>query len=152
MEGLCNVTATYTPRPQDIQRKWYVIDADGQVLGRLATEVARILRGKHKPIYTPHVDTGDNVIVINAAKVRLTGDKLDKKLYRWHTGYPGGLKSMTYRKFLATRPERVVEKAVRGMLPHNPLGRAMFRKLKVYAGPQHPHAAQQPEVLRLGKD
>jgi large subunit ribosomal protein L13 len=145
------VSSTWVPTPKDITRKWYVVDAEGKVLGRLATEVARVLRGKHKPIYTPFMDTGDHVIVVNAARVRLTGKKLDGKLYRWHTGYPGGLKSMTYRKFLATRPERVIEKAVRGMLPRTPLGRSMFGKLKVYAGPEHPHAAQQPEPLRLGE-
>lgn len=146
------MVATYVPRPGDIERKWYVVDAEGQVLGRLASAIARILRGKHKPMYTPFLDTGDHVIVVNAARVRLTGKKLDKKLYRWHTGYPGGLKSLTYRQFLATRPERVIERAVRGMLPRGPLGRAMGAKLKVYAGPEHPHAAQRPEPLRLGKD
>jgi large subunit ribosomal protein L13 len=146
------VSSTWVPTPADITRTWYVVDADGQVLGRLATEVARVLRGKHKPTYTPFMDTGDHVIVVNAARVRLTGKKLDNKLYRWHTGYPGHLRSMTYRKFLATRPERVIEKAVRGMLPRTPLGRAMLGKLKVYAGPEHPHVAQQPQTLRLGKD
>jgi len=146
------VSTTWVPTPKDITRKWYVVDAKDQVLGRLATQVATVLRGKHKPIYTPFMDTGDHVIVINASEVRLTGKKLDNKLYRWHTGYPGGLKSMTYRKFIATRPERVIEKAVRGMLPRTPLGRAMIGKLKVYAGSEHPHAAQQPEPLRLGKD
>ncbi|HVB09081.1 MAG TPA: 50S ribosomal protein L13 [Bacillota bacterium] len=146
------MSTTWVPTPKDITRKWYVVDAKDQVLGRLATQVATVLRGKHKPIYTPFMDTGDHVIVINASEVRLTGKKLDNKLYRWHTGYPGGLKSMTYRKFIATRPERVIEKAVRGMLPRTPLGRAMIGKLKVYAGSEHPHAAQQPEPLRLGKD
>ncbi len=139
--------ATYMAKPNEIERKWYVIDADGKTLGRLATLVATVLMGKHKPIYTPYVDTGDHVIVINAEKVRLTGDKLDKKIYYRHTGYPRGLRAMTYRKFLATRPERVIEKAVKGMLPKNALGRALYRKLRVYAGPTHPHAAQKPEPL-----
>ncbi len=146
------MSSTWVPTPSDITHNWYVVDADGQVLGRLATEVARVLRGKHKPTFTPFMDTGDNVIVVNAARVRLTGKKLDNKLYRWHTGYPGRLRSMTYRKFIATRPERVIEKAVRGMMPRTPLGRAMLGKLKVYAGPEHPHAAQRPEPLRFGKD
>lgn len=132
-----------------MERKWYVVDAEGKILGRLASQVARVLRGKHKPIFTPHVDTGDHVIVINAAKVRLTGKKLDQKRFWWYTGYPGGLKSMTYRQFIATRPERVIYRAVRGMLPKNRLGRAMLKKLKVYAGPNHPHAAQKPEPLHI---
>jgi len=136
-------------RPQDVERKWYVVDAAGVPLGRLASVVAHILRGKHKPTYTPHVDVGDHVIVINAAKVKLTGRKLDQKQYIRHSGYPGGLKVMSYREFMARSPERVVEKAVRGMLPHNRLGRKMFRKLRVYAGADHPHAAQQPEPLEL---
>lgn len=138
---------TYTARPGDIERKWYVIDAEGVVLGRLATQVATILRGKHKPMYTPSMDTGDNVVVINAAKVALTGKKLDDKLHYWHTGYQDGLKTITYRKFMAKDPAGVVRLAVRGMLPKTPLGRAMIKKLKVYGGPEHPHEAQGPEPL-----
>ncbi|MFZ5898919.1 MAG: 50S ribosomal protein L13 [Bacillota bacterium] len=130
----------------EIERKWYVIDAEGKHLGRLAAEAAAILRGKHKPIFTPHVDTGDHVIVINADKVVLTGDKQDKKIYYRHSGYPGGLKSMTYRTFLARKPEEAVRKAIVGMLPHNKLGAQMAKKLKVYRGPEHPHEAQKPEV------
>lgn len=140
---------TYMAKPHEVEKKWYVIDATDMPLGRLASEVAKILRGKHKPIYTPHVDTGDYVIVINADKVVLTGKKLDKKMYYRHSGYPGGLKAMNYRDFMAKTPDRVVEKAVKGMLPHNSLGRAMGRKLKVYAGSNHPHEAQKPEVLKL---
>ncbi|MBP7868526.1 MAG: 50S ribosomal protein L13, partial [Firmicutes bacterium] len=121
----------------------------GKPLGRLATEVARVLKGKHKPMYTPHIDVGDHVIVINADKVILTGNKLQTKIHYWHTGYPGGIRQMTYGKFLATRPVRVVEKAVKGMLPHTRLGRRMGMKLKVYAGPEHPHAAQKPEPLEI---
>jgi large subunit ribosomal protein L13 len=147
--GGSTLQRTYSAKPADVERKWYVIDADGQVLGRLASQVARVLRGKHKAVYTPHVDTGDHVIVVNASKVRLTGRKLDQKRLWWYTGYPGGLKSMSYRKFLATRPERVIYRAVRGMLPKTPLGRAMLKKLKVYAGPEHPHAAQKPEAMRV---
>ena len=135
---------TYAPKPQDIERRWYVVDADGVVLGRLASEVAQILKGKHKPIYAPHMDTGDFVVVVNADKVALSGSKLqDKRAYR-HSGYPGGIHSVTYSELLAKHPERVVEKAVKGMLPKNSLGRNMLRKLKVYAGPDHPHQAQQP--------
>ncbi len=137
---------TFMAKPEEVQRKWYVIDAEGKVLGRLAAEVARVLRGKHKPTYTPHVDTGDHVIVINAEKVILTGNKLQKKIYYRHSGYPGGLKQMKYDEFLSTRPEKVVEKAVKGMLPHNRLGAKMAKKLKVYCGPEHPHQAQKPEV------
>lgn len=141
---------TYSPRPQDISREWFVVDADGQTLGRLAAKVAAILRGKHKPIFAPHMDTGDHVIVVNAAKIRLTGDKLQqKKLYR-HSGYPGGLKAIPYAKLMAERPSRAVEKAVRGMLPHNRIGRQMIKKLKVYDGPTHPHQAQTPKPLDLG--
>ena len=136
-------------QPDDIVRKWYVVDASGKPLGRLATEVARVLKGKHKPMYTPHIDVGDHVIVINADKVVLTGNKLQTKIHYWHTGYPGGIRQMTYEKFLATRPVRVVEKAVKGMLPHTRLGRRMGMKLKVYAGPEHPHAAQKPEPLEI---
>jgi large subunit ribosomal protein L13 len=139
------VRTTYMAKPREIQRKWYVLDATGKPLGRLATEVARILRGKHKPIYTPHIDTGDHVIVINAEKVVLTGQKLQQKEYIRHTGYPGGLKRIKYEKIMQEKPERAVEKAIKGMLPHNRLGRAMARKLRVYRGPDHKHQAQVPE-------
>ncbi|NPV27027.1 MAG: 50S ribosomal protein L13 [Firmicutes bacterium] len=135
--------------PNNIERKWYVIDATDKTLGRLATEVATLLRGKHKPIYTPHVDTGDHVIVINAEKVRLTGRKLSQKKYVYHTGYPGGLKTIDYQTLLKTKPERAIEAAVRGMIPHNRLGNKMFKKLKVYRGSDHPHQAQKPEVWEL---
>jgi large subunit ribosomal protein L13 len=135
---------TFSPKAADIQRQWHVIDASDVVLGRLASQVAVLLRGKHKPIFAPHLDTGDFVIVVNAAKVALTGTKLtDKRLYR-HSGYPGGISSVTYGELLAKHPERLVETAVRGMLPKNTLGRNTLRKLKVYAGPDHPHQAQQP--------
>lgn len=136
-----------TPKETAIARKWYVVDADGQVLGRLATRVATILRGKHKPTFTPHLDVGDHVVVLNAAKVQLTGRKLRDKRYRWHTGYIGGLRDVPAEQMLRRRPERVIEWAVQGMLPKNRLGRAMFRKLKVYRGSAHPHAAQQPVDL-----
>jgi len=132
-------------KPAEIQRAWYVLDAAGKPLGRLATEAARILRGKHKPIFTPHIDTGDFVIVINAEKTVLTGNKLNQKRLYHHSGYPGGLKSVLYKDLMATRPVLAVEKAVKGMLPHNRLGRATGKKLKVYAGSEHPHAAQQPQ-------
>jgi large subunit ribosomal protein L13 len=138
---------TYSPKQSEIQRRWYVIDAEGMVLGRLCTEAARILRGKHKPVYAPHLDTGDHVIVINADKVVLTAGKADKKLVHRHTGYPGGLRSRTYGELLAARPAEAVQRSIRGMLPKNRLGRQMLRKLKVYAGPVHPHAAQQPVAL-----
>lgn len=141
------ITRSATPR--DIQRRWYVVDAKDQVLGRLASQVATILRGKHKPIFTPHVDTGDFVIVINADKVQLTGNKLDKKVYHRHTGYIGGIKSETAREVLERRPTELVEAAVRRMIRRSPLGRQMMTKLKVYAGEEHPHAAQQPETLQL---
>ncbi len=140
---------TFTAKPEDIQREWFVVDAEGQTLGRLASRIAPILRGKHKPIYTPHMDCGDYVIVINAEKVRVTGRKLDQKIYYRHSGYPGGLKSISLRDQLAKHPERVIEAAVRGMLPKNKLGRRMFKKLKVYAGDSHPHQAQQPKPLKL---
>jgi len=136
---------TFMAKPGEIERKWYVVDAADKTLGRLASEVAAILRGKHKPIYTPHVDTGDHVIVINAEKVRLTGKKLQNKKFVYHTGYPGGLKEIDYRTMLRTKPERVIEIAVKGMIPHNRLGRKMIKKLKVYRGPDHPHQAQKPE-------
>ncbi|MBE3583596.1 MAG: 50S ribosomal protein L13 [Limnochordaceae bacterium] len=138
---------TFMAKPGEVERKWYVIDASDQPLGRLASRVATILRGKNKPEFTPHVDTGDFVIVVNGAKVRLTGRKLDQKRYYRHTGYPGGIKETTARALLAKHPERVIENAVRGMLPDGTLGRAQFRKLKVYAGPNHPHQAQKPQVL-----
>jgi large subunit ribosomal protein L13 len=141
---------TFSPRPRDIERRWYVIDADGVVLGRLATEVAAILRGKHKPIFAPHADTGDHVIVINAKGVRLTGSKQASKMAYRHSGYPGGLTAVGYGRLMAERPAFVVEKAVKGMLPKNRLGRAIARKLAVYPGPEHPHAAQKPEALALG--
>ena len=146
-----NILTTSTPstRPQDVERQWCVIDAEGQTLGRLSTEIARRLRGKHKPEYTPHVDTGDYIVVINAEKITVTGNKLAKKIYYHHTGYIGNLKSITLGKLLDKHPERVIEKAVKGMLPRNPLGRAMYRKLKVYAGNEHPHSAQQPVTLTL---
>ena len=140
---------SYMAKPNEIERKWYVIDAEGKVLGRLATEIASILRGKHKPIYTPHVDTGDFVIIINADKVKLTGKKLEQKQYRYHTGYPGGLKSVSYERMMKEKPERVIQLAVKGMLPKNSLGRQMIKKLKVYSGPEHNHEAQQPEVYEF---
>jgi large subunit ribosomal protein L13 len=138
---------TFSPRADDIDRTWHVVDADGMVLGRLATEVATRLRGKHKPIFAPHIDTGDHVIVVNAAKVRLTADKLEKKFAYRHSGYPGGLTKTTYGTLLQERPEEVVRSAVRGMLPRTRLGRRQLTKLKVYAGPDHPHQAQQPQPL-----
>lgn len=140
---------TFSAKPETVQHDWYVVDAEGQTLGRLATEIARRLRGKHKPEYTPHVDTGDYIVVVNAEKVRVTGKKTTDKLYHRHTGYPGGLKTMTFDEVIERSPTRVIETAVKGMLPKNPLGRAMYRKLKVYAGTEHPHAAQQPAQLEL---
>jgi large subunit ribosomal protein L13 len=140
---------TPSTRAQDVEHAWFVVDAQDVVLGRLASEVASVLRGKHKPTFTPHVDDGDFVIVVNAEKVRLTGRKLENKLYWRHTGYPGGIRSVSATRLLETHPERVVEKAVRGMLPKNPLGRKMLAKLKVYAGPDHPHAAQQPAPMEI---
>ncbi len=133
--------------PSTIDRKWYVVDAADMTLGRLASEVAKILRGKNKPVFTPHMDTGDNVIVINASKIKVTGRKLDQKIYYHHSDYVGGMKQTTLREKLAKKPEQVIELAVKGMLPKGPLGRQMFRKLHVYAGPEHAHAAQKPEVL-----
>lgn len=141
--------STFMAKADDIKRKWYIIDATDKPLGRLATEVARLLRGKHKVIFTPHVDTGDHVIVINAEKVILTGKKPEQKIYARHSGYPGGLKTMTYDKLLKEKPELAIEKAVKGMLPHNRLGSAMKNKLKVYKGSEHPHQAQQPEVWEV---
>ena len=140
---------TYVTKPEDVQRKWYVVDAKGQTLGRLASEVAQVVRGKHKPIYTPAADVGDYVIVVNAEKVHVTGRKLDQKMYYRHSGYPGGLKEISLRRMLEERPTRVIELAVRGMLPKNRLGRKMIKKLKVYAGADHPHEAQQPEPLEV---
>ena len=142
---------TYAPKPRDVERRWYIMDADGAVLGRLASEVAKILRGKHKPIFAPHADTGDHVIVVNARGVRLTGGKEEKKVAFRHSGYPGGLRETVYARLLARRPAYVVEKAVRGMLPKNRLGRAMIRKLQVYEGAEHPHSAQKPIALKLGE-
>jgi large subunit ribosomal protein L13 len=142
---------TYTPKASEIERGWFVVDAEGVVLGRMASEVARVLRGKHKPIFTPHLDTGDHVIVVNAAKVVLTADKADRKMVYRHSGYPGGIKRQTFADLLERRPEEAVRKSIRGMLPKNRLGRQMAKKLKVYAGPQHPHAAQQPVPLDLAK-
>ncbi len=138
---------TYSAKAPEVERRWFVVDATDQPLGRLATRIASVLRGKHRPIFTPHVDTGDFVVVINAEKVRLTGQKLDQKFWHRHTGYPGGLKSTPYRVLLQRRPEFAIEKAVRGMLPKNALGRKMLKKLKVYAGDRHPHAAQKPQPL-----
>jgi large subunit ribosomal protein L13 len=138
---------TFTPKPGDITRAWHLVDADGMVLGRLATEVASILRGKHKPIFAPHVDTGDHIVVVNAAKVVLTSDKGDKKFVYHHSGYPGGLTKKKYGELLSERPEEVVRRAVRGMLPRTRLGRQQLLKLKVYAGAEHPHQAQQPQPL-----
>jgi large subunit ribosomal protein L13 len=140
---------TFSPKPSDVTRSWHVVDAEGLVLGRLSTEVARLLRGKHKPIYAPHIDTGDHVIVVNAASVVMTAGKADKQLVYRHSGYPGGLRAQTYADLLATRPEEAVRRAVRGMLPKGTLGRKMLRKLKVYAGPAHPHAAQKPQPFDL---
>ncbi|HGE69740.1 TPA: 50S ribosomal protein L13 [Candidatus Poribacteria bacterium] len=140
---------TYFIKSSEIQKKWYVVNADGKTLGRLTSQIASILRGKHKPTYTPHADMGDNVIVVNAEKVRLTGKKADKKVYYRHTGYPGGIKFTSFNDMIKNKPERVIEMAVKGMLPHNRLGRAIMRHLKVYRGPDHPHQAQQPEPLEL---
>jgi len=140
---------TFSAKPETVKRDWFVIDAEDKVLGRLATEIARRLRGKHKAEYTPHVDTGDYIVVVNAEKVVVTGNKFENKIYHHHTGYPGGLKSVTFEKLQATKPEMIIEKAVKGMLPKNPLGRDMFRKLKVYAGSEHNHAAQQPKALEI---
>lgn len=138
---------TYNATNETATHNWYTVDAAGKTLGRLASEIARRLRGKHKPEYTPHVDTGDYIVVINASQVKVTGKKSTDKVYYSHSGYPGGLKTITFEKLLAKSPERVIEKAVKGMLPKNILGRAMYRKLKVYAGSEHPHMAQQPQVL-----
>ena len=138
---------TYMANPDKIERKWYVVDAEGQTLGRLAAEVAKVLRGKNKPEFTPHIDTGDNVIVINAEKIKVTGKKLDRKVYYHHSDYVGGMKETTLREMMAKKPEQVIELAVKGMLPKGPLGRTMIKKLHVYAGAEHAHQAQKPEVL-----
>lgn len=140
---------TYSAKPAEVERDWYLIDAEGKTLGRMATEIARRLRGKHKPEYTPHVDTGDYIVVINAEKIHVTGNKMKQKIYYHHTGYIGNLKSISLEKLLQKAPTRVIETAVKGMLPKNPLGRAMFKKLKVFAGAEHSHAAQQPRQLDL---
>jgi len=140
---------TFSAKPESVKRDWYVVDADGKTLGRLASEIASRLRGKHKPEYTPHVDTGDYIIVVNCEKIAVTGAKRTDKTYYHHTGFIGGIKSITFDKLLEKAPEQIIEKAVKGMLPKGPLGRAMFRKLKVYAGSEHQHAAQQPQVLDI---
>ncbi len=140
---------TYSARAEDVHRDWYVVDATNKTLGRLAAEIAHRLRGKHKAEYTPHVDTGDYVVVVNCEKVRVTGNKATDKMYYRHTGYPGGIRGMSFDKLIDKAPERVLQRAVKGMLPRNPLGRAMFRKLKVYAGNEHPHGAQQPQTLNI---
>ena len=138
---------SYMANPDKIERKWYVVDADGQTLGRLTSEIAKVLRGKNKPVYTPHIDKGDYVIVVNAEKIKVTGKKMDQKVYYRHSDYVGGMKETTLREMLAKKPEKVIELAVKGMLPKGPLGRSMIKKLHVYAGPEHNHAAQKPEVL-----
>ena len=140
---------SFIAKPNEVERKWYVIDAEGKTLGRLSTEVAKLLRGKHKPTYTPHVDTGDHVIIVNCDKVVLTGKKLDQKMYRHHSGYMGGMKEVPYRKFMEEKSDEAVYLAVKGMLPHNRLGRQMIKKLRVYAGPEHENQAQKPEVYEF---
>ena len=142
---------SFMANAQNVERKWYVVDAEGQTLGRLSSEIAKVLRGKNKPIYTPHVDTGDYVIVINAEKIKVTGKKLDQKIYYHHSDYVGGMKETTLKEMLAKKPENVITLAVKGMLPKGPLGRSMLTKLHVYAGPEHNHAAQKPEVLEIAK-
>ncbi|MDP2359125.1 MAG: 50S ribosomal protein L13 [bacterium] len=140
---------TYTVKPGDVQRGWFVVDAADQILGRLTSQIAQVLRGKHKPLYSPHVDAGDFVVVLNADKVRLTGNKADQKTYFWHTGFPQGARTVTYRMAMAKNPAWVIQHAVKGMLPHNRLGRQMIKKLKIYNGSEHPHAAQRPAELRF---
>jgi large subunit ribosomal protein L13 len=140
---------TFSARTETVERRWFVVDATDRPLGRLATEIARRLRGKHKAEYTPHVDTGDYIVVVNASKIAVTGNKRSDKMYYNHSGYPGGMKSINFEKLLAKAPEQIIERAVKGMLPRGPLGRAMYGKLKVYAGPEHRHAAQQPEALTI---
>ena len=144
-----SIMKTFSAKPAEVKRDWYVLDAEGKTLGRLASEVALRLRGKHKPVYTPHVDTGDYIVVVNAEKVQVTGNKRSDKMYYRHTGYIGNLKSANFEKMIAAKPEQVIQLAVKGMLPKNPLGRAMLRKLKVFAGPEHKHAAQQPQPLEI---
>jgi len=143
---------TYFATSENTEQKWYVVDATGEVLGRLATQISKVLRGKHKPEFTPHADAGDHVIVVNASKIKVTGKKESEKVYHSHSGYPGGIKDVPYDKMMQKDPTRVIEIAVKGMMPKNPLGRAMLRKLKVYAGAEHPHAAQQPEEIKLTKE
>jgi large subunit ribosomal protein L13 len=150
-ETKANAVRTYTPKPADVQRQWHVIDATDVVLGRLASQVAILLRGKHKTIFAPHLDTGDFVIIINAEKIALSGNKLEQKRAYRHSGYPGGLRSLAYKDLLAKHPERAVEKAIKGMLPHTKLGRAQFGKVKVYAGPNHPHQAQMPVPFEINQ-
>jgi large subunit ribosomal protein L13 len=140
---------TFSAKKEEVERKWFLVDADGKVLGRLASEVSKVLRGKHRPIYTPHIDTGDHVIIVNASKVLLTGKKLKNKIYYRYSGYPGGLKSATAEKLMQTHPERLLQFAIKGMLPKNKLGRSMLKKVKIYAGPNHNHQAQKPEVLAI---
>ena len=140
---------TFVAKPESVQREWFLVDAEDKTLGRIATEIATRLRGKHKAEYTPHVDTGDYIVVINAEKIRVTGKKTTDKMYYRHTGYPGGLRSISFDKLIDHKPEMVIEQAVKGMLPKNPLGRDMYRKLKVYAGSEHPHTAQQPQTLEI---
>ncbi|CEA02993.1 50S ribosomal protein L13 [Pseudomonas saudimassiliensis] len=140
---------TFSAKPETVKRDWYVVDATGLTLGRLATEIASRLRGKHKPEYTPHVDTGDYIVVVNAEKIHVTGNKAQDKIYYSHSGFPGGIKSINFEKLNLRAPERIIEMAVKGMLPKNPLGRAMYRKMKVYKGAAHPHAAQQPQDLKI---
>ncbi|MFV2061833.1 MAG: 50S ribosomal protein L13 [Gammaproteobacteria bacterium] len=141
---------TFSAKPETVKRDWYIVDAAEKTLGRLATEIALRLRGKHKPEYTPHVDTGDYIVVINSDKIRVTGNKMKGKIYYHHTGYPGGIKDISFEKLRAKKSEMIIQKAVKGMLPKNPLGRAMFRKLRVYRGAEHDHAAQQPKTLEIG--
>ncbi|QYJ15280.1 50S ribosomal protein L13 [Rubrobacter xylanophilus DSM 9941] len=140
---------SYMARPKEVERKWYVIDAEGKTLGRLAAEISRLLRGKNKPQYTPHVDVGDFVVVVNAEKVEVSGRKAEQKVYRWHTGYPGGLRERSYRQMLQKKPEEILRQAVRGMMPKTRLARRQLRKLKIYAGPEHPHAGQTPEPYEV---
>lgn len=149
LKVVTKLSKTFSAKSETVQRNWYVVDAKGKTLGRLASEIARRLRGKHKPEFTPHVDTGDYMIVINAEQVQVTGNKANDKIYYRHSGYPGGLKEETFAKKIARQPRQILELAIKGMLPKNPLGRAMFRKLNVYAGAEHPHAAQQPQTLEI---
>lgn len=143
------MNTTVSAKPAEVRREWYLVDANGKTLGRLATEIARRLKGKHKPIFTPHVDTGDYIVVVNAEKIAVTGNKMQDKMYHHHTGFVGNMRSISLEKLLQKAPERVIETAVRGMLPRNPLGRAIMKKLRVFAGPEHPHQAQQPKPLEI---